>query len=227
LVNGAGSQTLLVAVGHKVEHVITRGIFNKFLFVGFPQQRIEGIAIGQMGSRLALHPHIPEISQVGDRIRVRPGEKIPTDGFVMEGNSAVDESMITGEAVPIEKTNGAKLVGGTINGTGGLVMKAERVGADTLLAQIVKMVSEAQRTRAPIQRLADKVASWFCSRCSRSFGDYIFCLGDLWTSASLCTRVSECGCRSHHCLPLCTGSGYADVHYGWYRARSRRRHPDP
>ncbi|HEY6763953.1 MAG TPA: copper-translocating P-type ATPase, partial [Candidatus Sulfotelmatobacter sp.] len=99
--------------------------------------------------------------QVGDRIRVRPGEKIPTDGSVMEGHSAVDESMITGEAVPIEKTNGAKLVGGTINGTGGLVMKAERVGADTLLAQIVKMVSEAQRTRAPIQRLADKVASWF------------------------------------------------------------------
>jgi P-type Cu+ transporter len=99
--------------------------------------------------------------QVGDRIRVRPGEKIPTDGSVIEGRSAVDESMVTGEAVPIEKTNAAKLVGGTINGTGGFVMKAERVGADTLLAQIVKMVSEAQRTRAPIQRLADEVASWF------------------------------------------------------------------
>jgi P-type Cu+ transporter len=99
--------------------------------------------------------------QVGDHIRVRPGEKIPTDGSVIDGQSAVDESMITGEAVPTEKTNGAKLVGGTINGTGGLVMKAERVGADTLLAQIIKMVSEAQRTRAPIQRLADKIASWF------------------------------------------------------------------
>jgi len=99
--------------------------------------------------------------QVGDRIRVRPGEKIPTDGSVIEGHSAVDESMVTGEAIPIEKTDGAKLVGGTINGTGSLVMKAERVGADTLLAQIVKMVSEAQRTRAPIQRLADKIASWF------------------------------------------------------------------
>ena len=81
--------------------------------------------------------------QVGDRIRVRPGEKITTDGSVIEGRSVVDESMVTGEAVPVEKTNGAKLVGGTINGTGGLVMKAERVGADTLLAQIVKMVSEA------------------------------------------------------------------------------------
>jgi Cu+-exporting ATPase len=99
--------------------------------------------------------------QVGDRIRVRPGEKVPTDGSVIEGRSSVDESMVTGEPIPVEKTVGSKVVGGTINGTGSFVMKAERVGADTLLAQIVKMVSEAQRTRAPIQRLADKVASYF------------------------------------------------------------------
>jgi Cu+-exporting ATPase len=98
---------------------------------------------------------------VGDRLRVRPGEKIPTDGFVVEGRSAVDESMITGEAIPVEKSERAKLVGGTMNGTGSLIMVAERVGADTLLSQIVRMVSEAQRTRAPIQRLADKIASWF------------------------------------------------------------------
>jgi Cu+-exporting ATPase len=99
--------------------------------------------------------------QVGDRIRVRPGEKVPTDGSVIEGRSSVDESMVSGEPIPVEKTTGAKLVGGTINGTGSFVMKAERVGADTLLAQIVKMVSEAQRTRAPIQRLADRVAKFF------------------------------------------------------------------
>jgi Cu+-exporting ATPase len=99
--------------------------------------------------------------QVGDRIRVRPGEKIPTDGSVIEGRSSVDESMVSGEPIPVEKTTGAKVVGGTINGTGSFVMKAERVGADTLLAQIVKMVSEAQRTRAPIQRLADRVAKFF------------------------------------------------------------------
>jgi P-type Cu+ transporter len=99
--------------------------------------------------------------QVGDRIRVRPGEKVPADGSVLEGRSAVDESMVTGEPIPIEKVEGAKLVGGTINGTGSLIMKAERIGPETLLAQIVKMVSEAQRTRAPIQRLADKIASWF------------------------------------------------------------------
>jgi Cu+-exporting ATPase len=99
--------------------------------------------------------------QAGDRIRVRPGEKVPTDGSVIEGRSSVDESMVTGESIPVEKMEGAKVVGGTINGTGSFVMKTERVGADTLLAQIVKMVSEAQRTRAPIQRLADTVASYF------------------------------------------------------------------
>ena len=99
--------------------------------------------------------------QVGDRLRVRPGEKVAVDGVVIEGASAVDESMVTGEPIPAEKTEGSRVVGGTINGTGSLVMQAERVGADTLLAQIVRMVSEAQRTRAPIQRLADVVASYF------------------------------------------------------------------
>jgi Cu+-exporting ATPase len=98
---------------------------------------------------------------VGDLLRIRPGEKVPVDGLVTEGRSSVDESMVTGEPIPVEKTAGDKVVGGTINGTGSLVMKAERVGSATLLAQIVKMVSEAQRSRAPIQRLADRVASYF------------------------------------------------------------------
>ena len=98
---------------------------------------------------------------VSDLLRIRPGEKVPVDGVVTEGRSSVDESMVTGEPIPVEKTAGDKVVGGTINGTGGLVMKAERVGSATLLAQIVKMVSEAQRSRAPIQRLADRVASYF------------------------------------------------------------------
>jgi Cu+-exporting ATPase len=99
--------------------------------------------------------------QVGDRLRVRPGEKVPVDGVVFEGRSNVDESMITGEPVPVEKELGARLVGATINGTGTLSMQAEKVGADTLLARIVSMVAEAQRTRAPIQRLADVVSSYF------------------------------------------------------------------
>ena len=97
----------------------------------------------------------------GDRLRVRPGERVPVDGIVEEGASSVDESMITGEAIPVEKTLGSRVTGGTVNGTGGFVMRAERVGSDTLLAQIVRMVSEAQRSRAPIQRLADVVSSYF------------------------------------------------------------------
>jgi Cu+-exporting ATPase len=97
----------------------------------------------------------------GDRLRVRPGEKIPVDGIVLDGSSVVDESMITGESVPVEKTAASRVIGATVNGNGSLVMRAERVGSETMLAQIVQMVSQAQRTRAPIQRLADKVAGWF------------------------------------------------------------------
>ena len=97
----------------------------------------------------------------GDRLRVRPGEKVPVDGVVVEGTSSVDESMVTGEPIPVEKKPGDRLIGATINGTGGFIMRAERVGVDTLLAQIVRMVSEAQRSRAPIQRLVDIVASYF------------------------------------------------------------------
>jgi P-type Cu+ transporter len=99
--------------------------------------------------------------QVGDRLRVRPGDGVPVDGAVLEGTSAVDESMVTGESMPAVKRAGDKLIGGTVNGTGSLVMRAEKVGADTMLARIVTMVSEAQRSRAPIQRLADTVAGYF------------------------------------------------------------------
>ncbi len=98
---------------------------------------------------------------VKDRLRVRPGERIPVDGTVIDGATSVDESMVTGESIPVEKTPGDMVTGGTVNGTGTLVIEARRVGSDTLLAQIVRMVSEAQRSRAPIQRLADIVAGWF------------------------------------------------------------------
>jgi Cu+-exporting ATPase len=105
---------------------------------------------------LALDRVVP-----GDRLRVRPGEKVPVDGVVVEGTSLLDESMVTGEPIAVEKKTGDRVIGATINSTGGFVMRAERVGSDTLLAQIVRMVSEAQRSRAPIQRLADVVASYF------------------------------------------------------------------
>jgi Cu+-exporting ATPase len=97
----------------------------------------------------------------GDKLRVRPGEKIPVDGVVLEGRSTVDESMITGESLPVEKAAGAKVTGATINGQGSFIMRAERVGSETLLAQIVKLVSQAQRSRAPIQSVADRAAGWF------------------------------------------------------------------
>src|SRR5690606_32525694 len=99
--------------------------------------------------------------QVGDQLRVRPGEKIPVDGRVLSGASSIDESMVTGESIPVEKSAGEKVIGATVNGTGSLVVFAEKVGRDTLLAQIVQMVADAQRSRAPIQRLADAVAGYF------------------------------------------------------------------
>jgi Cu+-exporting ATPase len=97
----------------------------------------------------------------GDQVRVRPGEKVPVDGIVLDGKSAVDESMVTGEPIPVEKAAGSRLIGGTVNGTGGVLIRAEKVGAESLLGQIVRMVGEAQRSRAPIQRLADTVSGWF------------------------------------------------------------------
>jgi len=99
--------------------------------------------------------------RVGDRLRVRPGERVPVDGVVVDGTTTIDESMVTGEPIPIEKAAQSTVTGGTVNGTGSFVMEARRVGGDTLLAQIVRMVSEAQRSRAPIQRLADEVSAWF------------------------------------------------------------------
>jgi Cu+-exporting ATPase len=102
-----------------------------------------------------------ELVQPGDVLRVRPGEKVPVDGVVTEGRTSIDESMLTGEPIPVEKEPGAKVTGGTVNGTGSVLMRAERVGAETLLAQIVRLVGEAQRSRAPIQRLADQVSRWF------------------------------------------------------------------
>jgi len=99
--------------------------------------------------------------QVGDRLRVRPGEKVPVDGVVVEGASSIDEAMVTGEPIPVEKTKGEKVIGATVNGTGSIVIQARRVGSDTLLSQIVQMVAEAQRSRAPIQKLADQVAGYF------------------------------------------------------------------
>src|SRR5262249_46944358 len=102
-----------------------------------------------------------DLIQVGDRLRVRPGEKVPVDGALVEGGVSIDESLVTGESMPVTKEQGSKVIAGSINTTGSFVMRAEKVGADTLLSRIVQMVAEAQRSRAPIQRMADRVSAWF------------------------------------------------------------------
>jgi Cu+-exporting ATPase len=149
--------TVLVLLGQVLElraRSKTNGAIRALL--GLTAKTARVLTDGGMESDVSLD----EVT-VGDRLRVRPGERIPVDGIVIEGSSAVDESMVSGEPVAIEKRPGDKVTGATINGTGGFVMRAERVGRDTLLAQIVRMVGEAQRTRAPIQRLADVVSRYF------------------------------------------------------------------
>ncbi len=149
--------TTLVLLGQVLElraRSRTSGALRALLDLAPPVARRLDAAGGERDVPLA------EVA-LGDRLRVRPGEKVPVDGVVLEGRSAVDESMLSGEPIPVEKEPGAKVAAGTVNGTGGFVLRAERVGSDTLLARIVQLVAEAQRSRAPIQRLADRVAAWF------------------------------------------------------------------
>jgi P-type Cu+ transporter len=153
----AAAITALVLLGQVLElraRSNTSGAIKALL--GLAPKTARVIRPGGREEDIALDRVVP-----GDSLRVRPGEKIPVDGVVEEGSSSVDESMVTGEPIPIEKKPGDRLIGATINGTGGFIMRAERVGSDTLLAQIVRMVSDAQRSRAPIQRLVDIVASYF------------------------------------------------------------------
>ena len=149
--------TVLVLLGQVLElraHGQTSGAIRKLL--GLAPKTARVVRADGREEDVALEQIRP-----GDLLRVRPGEKVPTDGVVVEGRSSVDESMISGEPIPAEKGPGAKVVGGTVNGTGGLLVRAEKVGADTLLAQIVRMVTEAQRTRAPVERLVNRVAGYF------------------------------------------------------------------
>ncbi len=149
--------TTLVLLGQVLElraRSQTRGAIRSMLGLAPKTARI-------VDSSGAEHDIALDQVKVGDRLRVRPGEKVPVDGKIIEGNSSVDESMLTGEPMPVEKSTGCPVAGGTVNGNGTFLMHAERVGSDMLLAQIVRMVSEAQRSRAPIQRLADRVSSYF------------------------------------------------------------------
>ena len=165
-------------------------------------------------------------STAGERLRVRPGEKIPVDGEVLEGSTSIDESMVTGEAIPVEKRAGDWVIGSTMNGTGTVLMEAKRVGQETMLAQIVKMVSEAQRSRAPIQRVADVVAGYFVPVVVLASGRHVRRVGQYRAGASSGLCLGERRGRADHCLPVCARVGDAHVDHGRHgtRRHSGRAH---
>ncbi len=163
----------------------------------------------------------------GDLLRVRPGEKVPVDGEITEGRSSLDESMVTGESMPVSKEAGDKVIGGTLNASGGFVMRAEKIGSETMLARIVQMVAEAQRSRAPIQRLADQVVRLVCSHRHCRFSSGLCRVVNVGTGTAL--RLWAGGGRggSHHRLSLCARAGDAHVDHGggWPRSPGRGSHP--
>ncbi len=164
------------------------------------------------------------VIQKGDLLRVRPGEKVPIDGVIVEGQSNIDESMITGEPMPVSKGAGDKVVGATVNQTGSFSMRTERIGSETLLAQIVQMVADAQRSRAPIQKLADTVSGYFVpgviSIALTTFVAWSMC----WAEAchGLCTR--ECCFGFDYCMPMRARACDTDVDHGRRRTRCSAGH---
>jgi Cu+-exporting ATPase len=160
---------------------------------------------------------------IGDRLRVRPGEKVPVDGVVEEGASVVDESMLTGEPIPVSKQPGDKLIGATINANGSLIMRAEKVGSATTLAQIVQMVAQAQRSRAPMQRLADVVAGYFVVIVVSIALLTFIIWGFFGPEPSWVYGLISAVCCTDHRLPLRARLGDADVDHGGDRARPRLR----
>ena len=163
---------------------------------------------------------------VGELLRVRPGEKVPVDGEITEGKGNVDESMVTGEPMPVAKATGSKVTAGTLNQTGGFVMRAEKVGSDTLLAQIVHMVASAQRSRAPIQRMADQVAGWFVPVVIL-VAALAFVAWLVWgPDPGLLLRTGGSRCRAHHRVSVCPGARHANVHHGGCRSGGTAGRPD-
>ena len=165
--------------------------------------------------------------QPGDRLRVRPGEKVPVDGVVLEGRSAVDESMVSGEPIPVEKHPGEHVIGGTVNGTGGLVMRAERVGSETLLARIVQLVGEAQRSRAPIQRIADAAAAWFVPAVVLAAVAAFAVWALVGPEPRLAYALVGGRVGADHRLPVRARTRDADVDHGRVGARRERRRALP
>ena len=164
---------------------------------------------------------------VGDRLRVRPGEKTPVDGVVIDGRSTIDESMVTGESMPVTRGVGDAVIAGTLNQTGALVIEAKRVGRDTMLSQIVQLVADAQRSRAPIQRLADKVSGWFVPAVIAIAVACLHRLVGLRSPAILHLWTDCCSFGADHRLSVCTWACYTDVDHGRRRPRCTPGRPYP
>ena len=164
---------------------------------------------------------------VGDLLRVRPGEKMPIDGVVTEGRATVDESMVTGESMPVAKDVGDRVIGGTVNQSGGLVMLAEKIGRDTLLARIVDQVAKAQRSRAPIQRLADRVACWFVPAVIAAALLAFAAWATFGPEPRVDVRPRGCRHRADHRLSVCARLGDTDGDHGGCRPRRACGHFDP
>ncbi len=164
-----------------------------------------------------------DLVRIGDRLRVRPGETVPVDGIVEEGRSTLDESMVTGESMPVTRAQGASVVGGTLNQTGALVIRAEKVGRDTMLARIVQMVADAQRSRAPIQRMADRVSGWFVPLII-AIALAAFAAWGIWgPEPRFAHGPHRRRLRAHHRLSLRAGPRHAHVDHG--RGRKGRGAP--
>jgi len=164
--------------------------------------------------------------QKGDVLRVRPGEKVPIDGIIVEGNSNIDESMITGESMPVSKAAGEKVIGATVNQTGSFLMRVEGIGSETMLAQIVEMVAEAQRSRAPIQKLADIVSGYFVPAVV-AIAILTFVVWSIFGPApAMAYALVNAVSVTYHRVSVRAWSRHTDVDYGWRRTRSAGRHSD-
>ena len=166
-----------------------------------------------------VYVQIPlEQVKVGDLIRVRPGEKIAVDGTVLEGETSIDESMVTGESIPVDKSVGDAVIGSTINNSGTIIFRAEKVGSETMLAQIVDFVKKAQTSRAPIQDLTDKISGIFVPAVVIFRTSYFLDLV-CFPRRKLCDVTSLRSCCFDYCLPLCTRTCDTDSTHGWNRTK--------
>ncbi len=231
---------MAAGLGHETYFDSAALIIGLVLLGRWLEARAKGQAAGAVRGLLELRPPTARVlrpggerdvpvSQVvaGDLLRVRPGDRVPVDGVVIDGASAVDESMLTGEPIPVEKGAGDGVIGATLNTSGSFVMRAERVGPDTTLAQIVSLVERAQGSKAPIQRLADRVTGWFVPAVLAVAALTFAIVARLRAVAEPAVRAVDRDRRPHHRLPVRDGPRHADRDHGRHRQGRRERHPHP